>query len=295
MLQGDIIYLKILYNIVLRRFFELSSRRVPVSILNYVIDKIKEEIPEFVLEQAFFSQELYRTRIPVTVDTRIQELVIQKTVLPDINVIGGTTIYVPLHLCEILERDYSYTVIRVPPEAIDNQHITSVLEVVTPGTGLGNRSYMTGGSASQVGAAAQQQLQSMTTMNNLTSGKTMLINTNTVMVEGPYQYIDHCMLKVTVGHDALLSSIDHRNSLAFAELVILAVKAYIYNKNVIAVDQGMIQGGSELGSFARIVGEYSDAREMYKERLKTSWAKVDKLNDHDTRNRLISLMVGRPM
>lgn len=266
-----------------------------MSIINYTMNKIQQSIPMIVLDQTFFALLNHKTRIPMTLESRIQDEVIQKMVLPDINVIGGTTIFIRLDLCQLLEQQQQYSVFYIPPEVLDNRQITSALEMVTPGMGIGNTSYIGGQGSSQIGSAGFQQSRSMQTMSENSFGKTMLINSNTVMVEGPYYHAPMCMLKVTVGHDNILSSIDHRNSLAFAELVILATKAYIFNKNSVAMNQGLIQGGASLDVYKEVVDSYSDALDMYHERLRTKWAVVDKLNDHDSRNRLISLMVGKPM
>lgn len=269
-----------------------------MSAVNYAISKIQQHIPAPLLEQTFFALQNHRTRIPITLESRIQDEVIQKMVLPDINVIGGTTIMIPLDQCNILEQDQNVTVFQIPPQVTDNRQITSVMEMMTPGTGMTNTGYIGGGvgaSGSQIGTAAAQQLSSMQTMQQISLGKTMLLNSNTVMIEGPYYYTRTCMLKVTVGHDNGLASIDHRNKLAFADLVVLATKAYIYTKNLVAMNEGYIQGGAQLGIYKDTVDSYSDALEMYHEKLRTSWAKVDKLNDHLTRHSLISLMVGRPM
>lgn len=266
-----------------------------MSAINYAISKIRQEIPAPILEQSFFALQNHRTRIPITLETRIQDEVVQKMVLPDINVIGGTTIFIPLDMCRIIEQINQYTVFHIPPQATDNRQITSVLEMVTPGTGIGNGMYVGGGNSSQIGSAASQQLQSMKTMTPMTEGRTMLLNSNTVMIEGPYYHSPSCMLKAVVGHDNGLSSIDHRNYLAFAELVVLATKAYIYTLNLVSMNEGYIQGGAQLGVYKDVIDSYSDALDMYHERLKTKWAIVDKLNDHVTRHALVTLMVGRAM
>lgn len=269
-----------------------------MSTINYAISKVRQHIPTLALEQTFFALLNHRTRIPITLESRIQDEVIQKMVLPDMNVIGGTTIIIPLNECTILEQDQAVTVFQIPSHVTDNRQITSVMEMMTPGTGLANSSFNSmgiGSNGSEIGTAAMQQLNSMKSMQKISEGRTKLINSNTVMVEGSYYYNNFCMLKVVVGHDNGLSSIDHRNSLAFAELVVLATKAYIYNTNIIEINEGVVLGGAQMGVYKDIVDGFSDALEMYHDYLRTTWAKVDKLNDHLTRNSLISLMVGRPM
>jgi hypothetical protein len=89
-----------------------------------------------------------------------------------------------------------------------------------------------------------------------------------------------------------MSHIQMRSYRPFCRLVELAVKAYIYNDQVIEVDIGKIRGGQEIGKFKEIVEEYKDAEEQYQEFLATTWQKVAYMNDNETFNRFVRSLIG---
>lgn len=262
--------------------------------LSYVIERVQRQIPAPLLQQAFISNIKHRTRIPISVGSRILEEVIQTQVMPDINIVGGKTAYIQLDDCVVTERTPTYSVYFVPKELTGGLSITSVHELQYGGAFAMIDSPLIG-SSSTVGDAAMQQVDALKGVAYTSEGRTTLVNDNTVMVEGPPNLGMTNALRVVLEYDTGLTALNPRSLHDFSKLVVLAVKAHIYNTNVMQIDMGQMKAGAMLGTYKDIVDSYSDAMDEYDEYLLTHWAKVDKLNDTEQRRRLISLAVGRAM
>lgn len=262
--------------------------------INIAVDRVMREIPEPILHHTFITLEHHRTKIPITVASCITEQIIYRKVLPDMNIVGGTTVLIPLAHCDVISQDPLHTIYHIPKELTDNRKIMNVLEMTVAGwvhpTGI-----VTSMHTAEGGRAAAQQLSAVKTMRYQTEGRVNLIGDNTIMVEIPYHVAVNNAVRCVLEYDQGLTEISPRASLDFANLVVLCTKAHIYNKNVVPLDMGYIAGGANIGVYKEIIDGYSDALEEYYTELKTRWAKIAKLDDHETRKRLITLMVGRAM
>lgn len=262
--------------------------------ISYAIERAERRIPTPLLQQTFISNLQHRTRVPVTVSSRILQLVIHKQVLPDINIVGGRTAMIRLDKCIVKERTPTFTVYHVPKDLTGGLSITSVQEL-SYGGAYGRIDSPLIGPGSTVGDAVQQQMDSLGGIPYTSEGRTQLVNDNTIMIEGTPDLGMTNSIRVILEHDSALSSLNARSLLDFAKLVTLAVKAYIYVNNVMTIDMGQMKAGAMLGTYKDLVDSFSDAQDEYDEYLTTHWAKVDKLNDYETRKRLIDLAVGRAM
>lgn len=262
--------------------------------INTAIDMVMRSIPEPILKQTFITLQSHKTRIPVTLSTCIAEQIIYKKVLPDMNIVGGTTVVIPLDQCIVKHQDVNFTIYHIPKSVTDNRKIVNVLEMMVNGylqpsvSGLTNH-------VSEIGLATTQSLLAMKTLPYRSEGRVNLIGDNTVMVEVPYHMAMNNSIRCMLEYDTGLTEISPRASLDFAKLVVLCTKAHIYNANVVEMDMGYIKGGAQLGIYKDIIDGYSDALDEYYEELKTRWSKIAKLDDNETRKRLITLMVGRVM
>lgn len=262
--------------------------------LSYAIDRVERRIPSDLLHQTFISNLTYRTRVPVSVGSRILEQVIQKQVLPDINIIGGKTALIPLDRCIVKEQTPTFSVYHIPKELTGGLSITSALELHFGGAyGMIDAPLL--GPGSMAGDALQQQVDAMSGLHYTSEGRTSLVNDNTVMVEGAPNLGMTNFIRVILEYDSGLTGLKARSLYDFSKLVLLATQAYIYTNNVMAIDMGQMKSGVQLGTYKDLVDSFSDSHSEYDEYLTTHWAKVDKLNDDETRRRLINLAVGRAM
>lgn len=265
-----------------------------MNAVTYAITQVMRTIPHVLLKQTFIGNKNYRTTIPITVNSRIQEEIIYKTVLVDMNIVGGTTALIPLSQCIVKSQDMYSTVYYIPKELTENRDIVNILEMTVAGYHVPAAGTFTN-FVSEMGIAQQQALHAAKSLPYVSEGRCMLINENTIMVELPYHIAMNNVVRCTLSYDHGLRDLDARSYLDFAELVVLATKAYIYVNNVVEVDMGKIMGGVELGVYKDLVNDYADAHEQYMELLRTRWAKVDKLNDYESKKRLITLLTGRVM
>lgn len=100
----------------------------------------------------------------------------------------------------------------------------------------------------------------------------------------------YCILE----NDQAINHLKPKSIAFFKQLVLLAVKAYIYNELILEIDQARLVGGHELGKYREIVESYADADEMYNEKLTEIMGVVFFLNDEEQATRHIRLMLGGP-
>lgn len=260
------------------------------------LDEIRFEIPAEILNQTFISHEARQCGEVISLDTRIREDILEKRVFVDIDLMGGTEAFIPL---EPPVRHYSpdldpYTVIyHFPDEATQNRSIVQVYSVHFAILGYQNAGMALQYTESPSAAATRQVLDSAMRVPPAATSYLNLINHNTVMARYVYLPYKSAYMRVRLGNDNALSHIRAPAFHSFAELCVLAVKAYIYNKLSIPIGQAQLSGGQELGVFRERIMEYADANEMYKERLKR-WKKISVLNDAEANRRHIRMLVGAP-
>jgi len=258
------------------------------------IQDIEFEIPSKILELAFLS-DISKTHIlRPTLEEQIEKVLIKPKVLTDCNIVGGTTITIPVEQCyqELVPYNPTgnYMVIYVPPELRDNKDILSALSLTyslytppgaygintNPGLKLTERAF--NAVDANVGGFATSNLE--------------LIGPNTILVhETIYSNIGG-YLRVKVENDDELRNLNPRYFLHFSKLCILATKGYCYNKLIIGLNEGYVYGGHELNKITEIVESYSDAWEEYREYLNTVWRKLSFMNDDQSHSRFIKAMIN---
>jgi len=226
-----------------------------------------------------------------TITNNIYINVLQSRVLVDINLVGGTEIVIPLDGVPFETLSERETIYQIPPEKRQNRNITSVLSVMSrypsnvgiiAGHNLGN-------DVQNVGLAMFNSNSSAPLTSN---AKVELISENTVLIISDFTMTSFTSLRCVIEDDENLASLNKRNFLHFSKLVELAVKSYIYNKEIINLDTGALFAGKELGVIKTIIDGYAESEQMYQEYLTNIWSGVSTLNDRETTTRLIKLMVG---
>lgn len=264
-----------------------------MNAISYALTVIKRKIPKEILEQTFLTNQNYVTTIPVSVDSRIKELVIRDIVLKDVNIIGGTHITVPLQGLPMEPFEGDAVVVRIPKDRTQGRSIITVHSVA-----LGVASNMTAfnqanvGQGGELASATQQMIAAISSIPYMSEAQCMLLSDNVVMIQGGAYLSGNTFLRCEVENDANLNNIKRRSYLTFGELCTLACKSYIYNNNAIPMDIGYIKGGANMGRMKDIIDSYDNAEEEYIEMLRTKWAKVNKLNDAETVEQLVRITAG---
>jgi hypothetical protein len=267
-----------------------------MNAIRKAVDDCKYRIPPQILKEVFTAKTYSWRDSPISIDERIINEVIKSRVLVDCSLVGGTEAMLPLDGLP-MERVNNYTVVfHIPKTMTDGRSIMSVHSVSfnTPGMLSANASQVNSkpGSNSPVMMAGAGVMQSNSLIPVMSSASVQLIAENTIMVRDTTTVLGTGFLRCVLGHDSEMSHIQLRSIVQFCDLVVLALKSYIYNEMIIRIGEAQLSGGQDLGKFKEIVESYADSEEMYREYLMKTWSAVDFMNDRESYTRYIKLQLG---
>lgn len=261
----------------------------------YAIQQVKSEIPYQILQAAFEPQNNYTGQS--SVESEIVRQVIQGRVLPDCQIMGGKIKPIPLLIeyYEQLEPDGSYMtapggVYRIPPEARDFVDIVAVVSIGIDGT------YYPGTPLEQCPLVGNgiNQLQRMV-INSHTEASTPQLPVPNLLPGNLIELIPDTppssglVLNCRLAYDANMLNLNPSAIMPFAQLVVLATKAYIYTKLIIRIDEIAIRNGHEVGILKDIIERYEDANATYVETI--PHFRSGSTLDQKTKLQLIAMMV----
>lgn len=262
--------------------------------LTKMLDEIRYRIPRPILEAVFIPRNSsWRNPVSTNLEEQILSLVIRPRVLVDCNLVGGTEVFVLLDGCPV-ERTNDYTsVYRIPKDKTQGRSIISVLNVT----------FSNPNNVSAYGVAAGQQNTRMlqlgsAVMNAMgdipvtSTAQVQLIGENVVMVKDVVLLPANIYLRCVVANDENMNHLQLKSYRDFANLGVLAVKSYIFNSYVIDMDIGELHSGQTLGRFKEIIDNYADSEELYDTFLREKWQKIAFMNDRESMNRLLKLVVS---
>ncbi len=240
------------------------------------INDIKATIPKEILDLAYNNE--YNT--VETIESKI-ERVIRSRVLVDTNLVGGVTIFVPMYNVKIIEKDdFGGTIIEIPEKLLNSRKILSVHSLVTaenPG-GLKLLAGNDESSCSSVGGSMLQEAnkikRNLDTVGVEVTSNIEVIGERIIYIRDPITNIADTVMRLVVENQSLLNNLPPRAFINFSILVSRAIKADIYNKLIVKLDQGVIHNGHQLGVVQSIVDKYEDMNEMYLEYLTGTWTSV---------------------
>ena len=235
---------------------------------------------------------------PVSLDSQIQLKVLKPRVLVDTNIVGGTMAIISL---EGLTPQYSdtYTIVyEIPMRLCNFREIMSVLSIgylpyATSFNSMGMGSgTINPNSMNDVDSAGQRMGDAMSNIPPISNGSCELVGPNTVLVRDQLRITNAYQLRCMLANDPNMSNINPRSQLYFADLCILATKAYIYNKMIVMMDQAYLMGGQELGAIKTVVEGYADANENYMTFLREVWQRISVFSDQPTHQRMLRSMIS---
>lgn len=270
-----------------------------MNAISKALQEIRYSIPDELLNVGFNIDNNDYT-INVSLDEKIRTKVIYSRVLVDCNIVGGVHVLIPLSSLTPSYWANFYTVYNIPSELIDNRFIVSALNLVyvpmsqyyspnVASASFGLTGYMnTPSSVEMVGSRIGTAQQDTTLVTN---AHVEIIGHNTIAVYANYTLLGSYALRCLISNEENLSNISPRSYKDFANLCVLAVKSYLYNKLIIKVNMGYLQSGQELGEFKNILNNYSEAEEQYNTYLKERWQAVAAMNDTANYHRLLKSMM----
>ncbi len=257
--------------------------------------RVKEEIPKEILEKTFMATR-YAPSIPgspsvISLDQCIREKIIDARVRVDCNLKSGQEHTIPLEGLTPRFVDSFNVIYSIPKTLTMGKSISTILSV-----GFGNPILLNGYNQQFTQASTGQQqlhslLSSALTPPVVSTANAHIIEENTVLVSDVISVPRNLFLRCWLENDYNFNNIKPGSYEAFADLVILATKAYIYNNSVVTMDKAYIYAGGELGRYAEIVNSFSEANENYKTAL-IKWAKVAIMNDNIAMRRLVRRTIG---
>lgn len=269
-----------------------------MSIFHKACDEVKAKIPLELLTEAFKDDVVNWRVAPVSLDTRMMNKVIKARVLVDADLVGGVQGIIWLDGLVPRYADQWSVVYEIPAERTSNREIMSILSIsnLPTATQSGNMGIGVGvvnpNSMNDVMSAGQRVMDSHSNIPVVSNATCDLIGYNTVLIRDQVHMTAAYQLRCMLANDNKMSNINPRSYLNFAQLVVWAVKAYIYNKLVIRVDQAYLSGGQELGAFKTKMDEYADSENEYQTFLKEVWMPTAFMNDQPTHTRYLKAMLS---
>ena len=266
--------------------------------IQMAVQSVKYSIPKMILEDVFFNRYVTYRSNPISIEERIRREVVLGRVLPDCQLEYGVSTFIPL--AGLVPDVISPTerVFHIPLERTGGLSIMSALSVAYMNGGYGSMgvgSYMNnrydGGVIMQ---ATDWMLNAHDNLPLYASSRVTLVGENAILVKGDLLLSDNLGVYVILENDEAINTLKPKSIPVFKQLVLLAVKAYIYNTLVLEIDSARLSGGFDLGRYKEIVDSYSDANEMYEEMLNEKIGVLFFLNDEEQTSRHIRLMLGGP-
>lgn len=271
-----------------------------MSVVQYALDQITYAIPSEVLKETFASRrydpskgERYRdNKLGVSLDSVIRKEIIDGRVAIDVNLCSGVETIISLAGLSMEQIDLWNVIYRIPDKLTGSRNITAVYGV-TFGQGYANQSGVNSvRQTSQLLNAAAGVMQASAPIPNTQSPYVSLIGDNVILINDVQGINSNMWLRCMVTHEPNFANIKPPYYRKFAELVVLATKAAIYNKLVILLDEGQIKAGASIGRFREIVDGYADANQLYSEYLHDKWRVSAVCNDTQKYRQILKMCVG---
>ncbi len=256
------------------------------------LTEIQFQIPNAILRAAFVDDMFERSPLAVNLETMIRSKVIVARVLVDMNLSGGMMHHVPLDRINPEFVDDRMAVFNIPKDLTQGRAISRVMALAY-GSMRSQLNYPTNTYGyNEQSSMAQGIVASHTAIPVTETTNLRLLAENVVAVLDLSAVNSRADLRCYLDHDPELSTLRATTVGPFAEMCVLAVKAYIYNTLVINMGKDMMIGGRELGRFREIVDSYADANELYNTFLTQRWRRISIFNDPLARQRLTRLSTG---
>lgn len=265
-----------------------------LNAVTYALQQVQFEIPRDILNKMFVGYSQIPARVPVSLDARVREVILEGRVLQDLNLFGGKELVIPLLGLPAEYIDQYNTVYRIPKSLTGGGTITRAISMGF-GEGVVYANAAPAGTtmaSNQVMDAAAGVMQSQASIPMVSTTYCHVVGENVVHIMDNSMRPENMNLRCWISHDNQLTHLMPSTYPHFARLVIFAVKAWIYVNAQTVMDKAFIVSGAELGRFRDTVESYSDANENYQDFLINKWRKISILNDQVASARVVKLASG---
>lgn len=269
--------------------------------IQFALMEVNSIIPREILELSFKPKQIFQYSHnqynPYSIDDRIRTEVIDARIRPRINLIGSKEIVIPLEGLQQRKEDNNVGwTMHIPKDRTGGRRITEVSYVIMGYTGLaamstgtyGANAMIQGQSTDMYHQATKEMMENARPLNLTGTANVDLIAENTIYCEDYFTF-GSLYLRCKIDSDEEFSWIQGDSVAYFAQLVVLATKAYIYRNVDISLDKGRIEAGQDIGRFREIIDGYSDAQEMYNEFIDEKWKRIQRMSDTTKRRAMLRL------
>ena len=241
------------------------------------MNDIRAHIPQEVLQLAFGQPDQQQAFGQISLQDTIVKTIIQDRVKTDCDLMGGKSVQITLDFdwWEPTNHNLSawnsgagrFGVYRIPPEARGHSDITEVFHCQFPmpfGQSMATGFDTGGGDLCTVN---KNLLNSHTGHGQAAAPVPELLQGNMVRLHPGGMTHLNWVLACRVAYDENFTNMNGSAISSFAELCMIATKMYCYNKLIVPVDRGFIQGGAELTSIRNLIEQWSDLGQEYREKL----------------------------
>lgn len=270
-----------------------------MNAIQYAINYIQRgRIPKEILREVFVNRAVSDGTMSncganVSMEHRIKEEIIIGRIMPDLDIIGGATTFIPLDYPVRAEYVDPYTTIYyIPDSHTQNRPIVQLFDIHYGVLGYQNAGYAMQYNESAMSSEIRKVLDSAKRVPVAQTSYLGLINHNTVMVRFIFNPSATAYLSCRLGNDDELLNLRPTSFPMFAKLVEHAVKAHCFNELNIQMGEAQLSGGQQLGVFSDMVRNYENANELYDELLNPMQKILRNFNDPEGRRRHLRTVTG---
>lgn len=255
-----------------------------MDLINKATQEVLFTIPREILKLAYADPANFRAA-PISLEEQIKRKTIEARVLVDANIVGGETIIINLTGLTPKQIDKYNYVFEVPGERTNYRRILQVLSVnymaynSMTGQQANGIAAPSSPRVNDVSSAAQRAMDSRSNIPIVSNAECVMVGHNTIMVRNHLITASVVQARIVVCNDEDLMNLSIRNAPYFSKLCILAVKSYVYNTLLVALDRGYLERGQELGVIRTYIEGLSDAEENYQTYLREEWSGVGMMAD----------------
>lgn len=272
-----------------------------MNAIQYALNQVRFEIPDKILDLTFSQNRIHANVTPwqqqpanESVDSAIRREVIDARVNVDCNLYGGNQVAINLSTCMQEQMDWHTKIFRIPFESTEGLRLVNVQSLHYLQFHSMGLYAPTINQSSMMLSAMRDLYKAVANMPIVATANAQIVGDNVVVVrDNLHQISDQMALVGVVENDANMNNLNPGAYKFYAQLVILATKAHIFNKIDIAQNRGVIYSGFELGRIREAVDEYRDANQMYREYFNEFWGKVSFTNDRPRMHSFVKSMLSR--
>ena len=244
-----------------------------------IVDEIDDDILTFCFKTGYSNEIIGAMSV-------LENRIIRNIVIKELNLLDGEEKRIPFSACKLLVAANGVWLIEIPANVLNNRPIITVDNIMSGGVGQARMNRVGG-----LPGVAINMLNSNMSTDMYSNCKIEVMNNNIVKISEVSYMEPNAILSVRVHANPNLSNLPATTHVDFAELCLYATQKWIYAKKRKDINMAVLKGGVELSIIKEIVDEWSEAKELYKEK-RTQFIAIMNMSDKRFMNEQIGLGVG---